>query len=560
MRSRSLRGDRVGKEPLPWTVRYTQLQISEPEGVQRNMRKSAVRSVRLMVVALVMCLAGGVAMAQQEPQYGGTLTIAQRVSPRTLHSIIDPGLPGIAILNLTEEGLLGMSNSGEVVPVLAEAMPTVIDPLTYEFTLREGILFHSGDPLTAEDVVFTYERLYLPDSIASFRAAYQEHIVNVEAIDDRTIRFTLHKPWPIFLSFAASNHTKVVNRRMVEEAGDQYGISVWDGTGPFRIVNWVSGDHVSLERNPHYWQEGRPYLDGIIFRTIPEAATQMANFQTGLVDIVLDPDMSQIPVYANLPGAAIHSASSAAETLLVFRTSIAPMDDARVRRAVSLAIDREEILETVLRGYGSAGGPIFPPHHWAHSADFHVEYDPEAAVQLLAEAGYGEGNPLEFTLVVVNESIYSDQAILVQRQLADIGVTVNVLPLEFTAVAGMATGSPHDQWLGDAAMFRITPLRGTAFEFAHFQYHSQGSLNTSGYVSSRVDELLSLAATFSDYDERERAEALPLYHEANAIIVDEAPQLLLNFADTVNIVQSRVGGFEASATNTALFTDVWIGR
>ena len=511
-------------------------------------------AVSISVLAIVVS-----SFAQsEEPQYGGTLVVAQRIAPRTLHSIIDPGLPGIAILNLTEEGLLGMSNSGEVVPVLAVDMPTVVSPTVYEFTLREGVTFHSGDPLTAEDVVYTYERLYLPDSKASFRAVYQEHIAAVEAVDEHTVRFTLHKPWPIFLSFAASNHTKVVNKSVVEEAGDQYGVSVWDGTGPFKIARWVAGDHVALERNENYWESGKPYLDGVIFRTIPEAATQMANFQTGDVDVVLDPDMSQVPIYEQMPRATVYSASASAESLLVFRTTMAPMDSPVVRRAISLAIDREEILETVLRGYGSVGGPIFPPHHWAHDESMIVPYDPEEAARLLAEAGYDASDPLSLTLVVVNESIYMDQAILIQRQLADVGVDMEIMPLEFTAVAGMATATPQDQWLGDAAMFRITPLRGTAFEFAYYQYHSGGSLNTSKFSHPEVDELLARGAELSDYVAEERAIAGPLYSEANRIIIEQAPQLLLNFADTVNVVSTRVKGFEASATNTALLTDVWI--
>src|SRR5690554_547845 len=296
---------------------------------KRRMRSAFRRTAVLMIVLAI--IAGSFAQTE-EPKYGGTLVVAQRIAPRTLHSIIDPGLPGIAILNLTEEGLLGMTNSGEVVPVLAVDMPTVVSPTVYEFTLREGVTFHSGDPLTAEDVVYTYERLYLPDSKASFRAVYQEHIAAVEAVDEHTVRFTLHKPWPIFLSFAASNHTKVVNKSVVEEAGDQYGVSVWDGTGPFKIARWVAGDHVALERNENYWESGKPYLDGVIFRTIPEAATQMANFQTGDVDVVLDPDMSQVPIYEQMPRATVYSASASAESLLVFRTTMAPMDSPVVRR------------------------------------------------------------------------------------------------------------------------------------------------------------------------------------------------------------------------------------
>lgn len=534
----------------------------------RSMPKGRARHVALQwlssTVAVALLVLGGTGLAQ-EPRRGGTLVVAQVGTPRSMHDIIDPGLPGIAILNIANEGLLGMTSDGEVVPVLAADFPEQPDPLTLIFTLREGVKFHSGEPLLPEDVVFTFQRLYGADSIATFRAVWQENVANVEALPDGRIQFTFHQPWPIAFSFIAGNHAKIVNKSFVEAAGEDYGVTKWDGTGPFRIVEWVKDSHVKVVRNDAYWQEGRPYLDSIEFRTIPEPSTQLAAYQTGEVDLLLDPSAGQVGIYERLPDTTVVSAESSNETILVFRTQVPPMNDARVRRAISLAIDRQALVDVVLGGRASLGASIFPPFHWAHDATLTVERDVEAARSLLAEAGYGPSNPLAFTLVPLNEALFIDQATLLQKQLAEAGIQMSIVQLEYTSASAMTAG-PQADWLGDAALFRITPLRGTAFEFSWYQYSTRGALNRSRYnveggaQNERVEQLLNEAAQYSDYDPEQRESAKVLYDEANRLILEDAPQLVLNYPYNVNVLRGDVKGFAASPVNTPLFTDVWLDR
>lgn len=526
---------------------------------RHDMRSRTCALVAVAAIAVATLLASALG---QEPRYGGTLRIADVATPRGLHGIIDPGAPGITILHWTEEGLLTFDESSEVVPLLAVDMPENPDPLTYVFHLRQGVKFHSGDELTAEDVVFTYERLYLPDSIATFAAVYQEHIASVEALDTYTVRFNLHKPWPIFLSFVAGNHAKVVNKTFVEEAADAHGVSRWDGTGPFRIVEWVRDSHVRLVKHADYWQEGRPYLDDVIVYVIPEPSTMYANFQAGEIDFIIEPPLNQLPLYEALPFSEVRQVSGNAETLVVFRTSIPPMDDARVRRAISLAVDRQLLVDVVIAGYGSAGGPLFPPHHWAHNPEFIVEQNQELARELLAEAGYGPSNPLEFTLIPINEALYLDTATIMQAQLAEVGVTMHILTLEYTTASAMSNG-PHQEWAGDAALFRIRPLRSTAFEFTWNQYSANAPLNRSGYnrpggyQSPRADELIEQANVYSDFLLEDREAAYPLYTELNRIILEDSPQLILYFWDNVDIVNTRVQGLLPWSYKPDL-THVWL--
>jgi peptide/nickel transport system substrate-binding protein len=515
----------------------------------------------LFLTALLLQLAPAAAQ-KLEPQMGGTLVVAQVGTPRSMNDIIDPGMPGIAILNITNEGLLAMTVEGEIVPVLATDLPEQPDDLTLIFTLRDDVVFHSGEPLTAEDVVYTLERLYGPDSIATFRAVWQENIANAEVLDDGRVKVTLKQPWPISLSFFAGNHSKIVNKSFVEAAGDKYGVSLWDGTGPFKIKEWVKDSHVTVVRNDNYWIKGKPYLDSIEFRVIPEPSTQLAAYQTGEVDLLLEPSFGQISVFERFPNTTIAQGPSAAESILTFRTQIAPMDDARVRRAISLAIDRQALIDGVLGGRGSLGGSIFPPYHWAHDPTIVVERDVEQARELLVEAGYDKNNPLRFTLVPLNEPLFVNQATLIQRQLAEAGIDMKIVQLEYTSASAMTAG-PQAEWLGDAAMYRITPLRGTAFEFSWYQYDSKGPLNRSRYNvdgldNARVEDLLNQASKLSDYNADQRAEAKVLYDEANRLILEDAPQLVLNFWDTVNVVSSAVHGFVPSPVNLPSFTEVWM--
>lgn len=502
---------------------------------------------------------------KEEVKRGGTLTIINRASPKSLVSIIDPGKPGIGILNNTMDGLLNFDESySTVYPAIAEDFPEQPDDLTYIFHLRKGIKFHDGKEVTSEDVKYTFERLLDESYGATFGAVYREHIDTIETPDDYTVIFRMKKPWPLFLSFVAGNHPKIENKELAESP--DYGKTVWAGTGPFMIKEWVQGDHITIVRNPNYWnagEEGYPYLDEVIFREIPDASANYAALESGEGDVITEPEFKDIDRYANDGNYQVHSMVSSDSTVVVFNTARPPFDDQRVRLAVSKGIDRQEIVDTLFFGYAFAGGDFFPPYHWAHHPDVKMEYDPEGAKALLEEAGYNESNPLKFTLMPRTESLFVDQAIMIQAQLARIGVEVEVTPVEYTTLSGMTAGTP-DEWAGDAALYRITPLRGTAFEFSYYQHGADGALNRTyfnqegGYQNPEFEEKLLAVLEYSDYDEAQREEAYPMWAEVSEMWLEDAPGLLLNWWANADILSPRVKGWIPAVGDIMTLKQVWI--
>ncbi len=502
--------------------------------------------------------------APGEPKRGGTLVIARRASPMSMDSIIDPGSNGLGALNQMHEGLLGFDLSGNIAPRLAADFPETPAPLTYVFTLKQGIKWQDdGSELTADDVVYSFNRLMDPASQASYGGAYRDNIASVEALDPYTVQFVLKQPWPVFVSMTASTDTWVISQKSVEHEG--WGTEWWNGTGAFRVTEWVQGDHVTLERVDTFREEGMPYLDKIIYKVIPDESTQLANLETGQIDVIQEPLYSDLERLSQDPRFKVITRDSNSETIIQLNTSRPPFDDQRVRQAFSMAIDRQEIIDSVFYGYADVAGDPFPPNHWAHDASIQVPYDAEQARALLEEAGYGADNPLEFTLGTYAISQYQDQAVLIQSQLSRIGIKVNVQPMENVALLGEVR-SPRTEWNVDAALMGLTPLRGTAYEFAYYLHGKNGSINFTGYnaddgyANPDVETWLLEAIQLSDYVEADREQGRVLYSKISKAVVDDAPMIRLNWWKRANVTQKWVMDYTMAEADINLLYNVWLDK
>lgn len=523
------------------------------------------RWMGLSALAMILVLAGSTVALSQTPQpkRGGTLVIGQAAAPKSMTSIIDPGKPGITILNQTEEGLLGYNEKGQIIPVLAEAMPQTPDKLTYIFRLRQGVRFHDGDEVTAEHAKYAYDRLLDPKYRATFGQVYRDNIARIEVLDRHTLKFTMKQPWPQFLAFAAGNHPKVVNPKIAETP--DFGVKVWSGTGPFKVQEWVQGDRVVIVRNDNYWQKGLPYLDRVVYRVIPEDSTRVANLLTGQIHVDQDPGFKDVPRFQADPRFVVLAGVSNNTLLIAFNTCAPPFASKNLRRAVSLAVDRAEIAKVVFGGLADVAGDVFPPNHWAHDRNIVEKYDPQGARGLLREAGYDERRPLEFTLIPIDQSIYVDAATLVQAHLAKVGVKVNIRPMEYTAQSATMR-KPKSEWPAPAFMFRITPLRSTAFEFSTYQYGATGALNFSGYnrpgcyQNPEVQRLIDQANTYSDFVRGERELARPMWKAISRAILEDAPQLRLVFWRNVDIVAKMVVDYPLMEGDVNVLMRTWLNK
>ena len=330
------------------------------------------------------------------------------------------------------DGLLNHAVDHTLVPALAESWEVADDQVTWTFHLRQGVKFSDGSPLTAEDVAFSIERTR--DKINKSLVATIKEAV---AVDDHTVKVVTHAPDAILLDNLARN--KVFSKAYVTQVGDEQVGQVPMGTGPYKLVEWVREDHITMVLNEHYWGP-KPSITDVTFRPITNAATRTAALLTGEVDIIGDVPVQDFDRVSKSEGI---EAVARPGTFLIFlhidgdrEVTPAidlpknPMTDIRVRQAISLAIDRELITRVALNGSGYPTGQMVPQGLRGYLDGPVPEYNPEKARALLKDAGYEKG--FKVKLDAPNGRYVNDaqvaQALASQLSKVGIEIDLNLLP------------------------------------------------------------------------------------------------------------------------------------
>ncbi len=373
--------------------------------------------------------------------------------PKTDIDKLDPGrqyeITPPQIIRAAYETLVTLPEKGaridRVEPLLAESYDVSSDALVYTFKLREGVKFASGNPLTAEDVVFSFRRLgNLQDNPAWL---YNDHVQSIEALDARTVRITLKEPNAAFLAMLVSPNFSVLDSKVVRQQGgtDDETAKETDkatewlnnnsaGTGPYILKEWKRNEQVVLERNPNYWREPA-FFDRIIFRELPDDAARQQAFERGDVDIAVGLDIDAIERLKSNPDVVVLVGNTLDMTYLAMTTNpeISPeLADPRVRRAIALAIDYEGIIEGLMNGNALQLPSIIPLGLLGTDPNMALKRDVEQAKALLAEAGLANG----FTAKMVYPGGYKFNNVLladtlvakVQEDLKEINVSLQVEP------------------------------------------------------------------------------------------------------------------------------------
>ena len=327
------------------------------------------------------------------------------------------------------EGLTRVDENGAVQPGLATDWTISEDGLTYTFNLAEGVTFHDGSTFDAEDVKFTFDRIRAPDSVNAHKAFY-EVIDSVNVIDPHTVEMKLSRPIGNFLFDLARGDAVIV---APESADDNATQPI--GTGPFAFVQWDRGNRVVLERHEPYWGEA-PALNRATYVFIGDNSTMTNALLAGDIDGTNNFGQEALAVFEGDPRFNVLVGSTEGETILATNNTKAPFNDLRVRQAMAHALDRGAIIEGATYGYGTPIGSHFAPHH-----PYYVDltetypYDPEAARELLAEAGYPDGFSATLKLPPLAYARLSGQ--IIASQFAEVGIQLELINVEFA------------QWLED---------------------------------------------------------------------------------------------------------------
>lgn len=443
------------------------------------------------------------------PKSGGTYTILTPADPDMLDphrqsSIYTHMLAGLVYNKLVtyETGPDAAYTDYNVVPDLAERWEVSDDGKTYTFHLRE-VYWHDVEPvngrqLTAEDVVSTMERII---NLPGHQAALLSVVESIVAQDDQTVVFTLKQPFAPFLNFMANHFMWILPKEAIDGKVDLATDAI--GTGPFVLEKWEDNVQATYKKNPNYYEEGKPYLDEIIYKVVPEQGSRIAAFRTGQADSIggLSPEEITQLQKTN-PNIKIFEALFATQEQLYMNMEREPFTDLRVRKAISMAVDRKSMVKAIYGG-GETSGPVNPSlGDWAlplEEREKLLSYNPEEAKKLLAEAGYPNG--FDTTMMVTNG--YGEQLVRVAQWVAEdlrnVGINVEIEVVEYAAYFSEKWPNvDYDMGVGYQTYFQEPD------EWLRTQLHTDGSRNWYNISDPELDKLLDEQRTILDVEKRKQ--------------------------------------------------------
>lgn len=497
-----------------------------------------------------------------EAKKGGVWRMAITANP-TAYPITAPGALTDILVNKTIYNCLVQyrleGDAIEVVPDLAESWEAASDLSEYTFKLKSGVTWHDGQPLTAEDVKFTMDAVLDPNVNASGRGVVSS-IDSTEVVDDQTVKFVLKYPFaslPIMLGY----NKPIVPKHLLEgqdlnEPAEFLRKPI--GTGPFKFQEFVQGSHLAVEANPDYF-EGAPLLDGIIFKIIPDGNARVAQVRSGEIDFtVIEP--AQIDALSGVDNVEIRYVPQVNYYFFAINHSSPKMQDVRVRQALVYAINRQAIVDQVLKGHGKvATGPINPLLGPYYNPDVPTyDYDPERAAALLEEAGWTKGSDgiltnaqgEKLTIRFNGPKGYPamEQVITyAQQEYQKLGIQVTLEIVDWPVHLDMYHNLEYDllmEWW-------ITPPDADLYD----HYHSESSSNWWAYKNPEIDDLIVKAR--SEPDEQRRIE---LYHELQRKLAEDVPVVYLYYPEEIQAMSTRTKDLPAMGYRDALtwMEKVWV--
>ena len=455
------------------------------------------------------------------------------------------------VLRHIMDGLVEFDEQLNIKPALAERWEISKDGKDVTFYLRRGVRFHDGTPFNAQAVKANFDRIL--NGQLRRTSLYAPYVDSVEVRGPYTVVFHLKAPFGAFLHHLAHGAGLIQSPAAIERWGDKVGQHPV-GTGPYRFVEWVPGDHITLEANPDYWR-GRPKTDRIVFRVVPEDATRVFQLQTGEADVITWVPPSEVP---RLQGAAetnVIVADSLRVIYLGFNTLRRPFDDPRVRQAVNYAINKELIVSQVLGGFARVSDSPMAPKVNGYCSTGGYPYNPEKARQLLREAGYPNG--LDVTLWAPQGRYLKDYetAVAIQAMLQQVGIRAQLRTFEWATYLRNIFDVPKDQATYQMYLLGWAPSTGDADWVLRPMFHSSAHPpgdNASYYANPAVDRLIEQGMRISDPARRAQ-----VYCQAQKLITADAPWAYLHVLQQIVGVRANVEGVKVLPIEIVLVKDAW---
>lgn len=459
-----------------------------------------------------------------------TLVIGVETGPATLDPRLASDAASVNACRLIYAPLFRRDERMRLVPQAAERLERK-DPLTYVITLRRGLRFHNGAPLTAEDARYTFLSILDEKSPSPLKSSLGE-VAAVDAPDPFTLVIRLKKP---FAPFVAGLTFGIVPRGAGEELTREPV-----GAGPFRFVSYEPGERLTLARNPDY-MDGAPRLAGVVLKIVPDETVRLLELKKHNVHLVMNPiTPAVLPWLAGQRGIAVQNAPGANVSYLGFSMRDPALKNPLVRRAIAHAIDRGAIAARLLKGLADTTDTLIAPPNPYHAAGLpQYPYSPETAKRLLDEAGYpdpGNGRPrLTLTFKTSKNPTRRTQAEVFAENLARAGIALEIKSMEWGSFFG-------DIKNGNFQLYSLTWVGIADPDILHFIFHSSSAppagANRGGYANPALDRLLEDGRIATDESGRKRA-----YDEAQRLLAEDLPFVALWTGRNVAAMDKRLKGF-----------------
>lgn len=483
----------------------------------------------------------------------GTDTWPAGFDPHTISAIA-----ATRVFNQVYESLISFNPDMTFQGVLAESWETP-DDTTYIFHLRKGVKFHNGREMTAEDVEYSFNRILGKTDAGDIgalgsSASYYGGIDTIEVVDPATIKFTLKAPNAAFMSSLTSSYGAIVPKEVVEQNnGSLASIETMCGTGPFVYKDSVVDNYITLEKNPDYWEAGSPKLDGITYYLMADESTRLAALRTGDINLCSLSALNLSEVQ-NDSSVKVLSYQSNNYTYLGFNLSSKKLQDKNVRQAMSLAVDRDAIIDYVYNGEATVSTFVAPAMgHWVWDAPKEsplYKKNIDEAKKLMEAAGYSDSNRMTLTVAAGLLDSIRDTVVILQQQLKEIYIDVEISNLE--------SGEYVDIWgkmdTPEAGFDAMCGQNGSGTDpnrAVSFFFSSTGNANVWGYKNDKVDELCAQGVATTDESQRET-----YYLEAQQIVIDECPNLFFASPMEYFFVSAGLEGFAPYAANANNFNSI----
>ena len=531
------------------------------------------RSFPTALIALTasLLLVSSAALAQT-PKRGGTLRVSYGNEIAHLDFHTAPGYEMMWVAMNVGCGLVNITPDGKFVGDVAESWQASPDHLTYTFKLRPNALFHDGTRVDAAAVKFSIDRLMDPATKSGMRSFY-EPVHSVEVLGPLTVQVRLRQPYAFFLHMLAAYRTGLVlysptaTQKFSLEERKQGKPGAVVGCGPFRLVEWVKGGHLVMERFDKYFVPGLPYLDRVVIRTIKDPVTEMAAFKAGEIDFIASFSPEHVDTLtAQSPAAVVMTGKETTPMLAAMKVTVPkdgkPMSkeraphpifgDLRVRKAVGCyGIDRAEIVKIAFKGKATPWVGMNPPGT-LDTVDVNAmcPYDPARAKAMLAEAGYGPARPLTFEVMADTEkSVFNVIATVIKEQMARLGVTANIRLVDKVSwMNSTLQDGPWDMYVED--LLSLITLDSNAY-----LSNSTSTWSHPRHNDKRVDELYARYAREIDPGKRKA-----IAKEIQEFFVENMYWNNISGSPFYMVAQPWMKGYTYNAEFEVHYDRVWLDR